>query len=137
MAILLVTGKLHRMAQCCFREGATFGVMALQILDDPALLVWARQRAGLSRKEAVRKFNCMADREVAGSAPKYPQLKQLLDAPKVSSAAFLSDPPDVPSIIETFRTLQTAELERVPSRVAVSFQIGYPAVPSLIPCRAV
>ena len=96
----------------------TPGAMAEQIPINPALLVWARQRAGLSRDEAAQKFRRIADWEAGTSAPTYPQLEQLSDTLKVPIAVFFfPDPPDVPSINETFRTLPEAELERLPSRV--------------------
>jgi len=92
--------------------------MAEQIPINPALLIWARQRAGLSRDEAARKFKRIADWEAGASAPTYPQLEQLSDTLKVPIAVFFfPEPPDVPSINETFRTLPEAELERLPTRV--------------------
>lgn len=92
--------------------------MAEQIPINPALLVWARQRAGLSRDEAAQKFKRIADWEAGASAPTYTQLEQLSDILKVPIAVFFfPDPPNVPSINETFRTLPEVELERLPSRV--------------------
>ena len=92
--------------------------MAEQIPINPALLVWARQRAGLSSEEAAQKFKRIEEWEAGASAPTYPQLEQLSDTLKVPIAVFFfPDPPDVPSINETFRTLPEAELERLPSRV--------------------
>lgn len=92
--------------------------MAEQIPINPALLVWARQRAGLSRDEAAQKFKRIADWEAGASAPTYPQLEQLSDALKVPIAVFFFPaPPDVPPINETFRTLPEAELDRLPRRV--------------------
>ncbi|MBZ9894463.1 MULTISPECIES: XRE family transcriptional regulator [unclassified Mesorhizobium] len=92
--------------------------MAEQIPINPALLVWARQRAGLSRDEVAQKFKRIADWEAGASAPTYPQLEQLSDMLKVPIAVFFfPDPPDVPPINETFRTLPEAELDRLPSRV--------------------
>jgi Zn-dependent peptidase ImmA (M78 family)/transcriptional regulator with XRE-family HTH domain len=92
--------------------------MAEQIPINPALLVWARQRAGLSRDEAAQKFKRIADWEAGASAPTYPQLEQLSDTLKVPIAVFFfPHPPDVPPINETFRTLPEAELDRLPSRV--------------------
>jgi Zn-dependent peptidase ImmA (M78 family)/transcriptional regulator with XRE-family HTH domain len=92
--------------------------MAEQIPINPALLVWARQRAGMSREEAAQKFKRIGDWEAGTSAPTYPQLEQLSDTLKVPIAVFFfPDPPDVPSINETFRTLPEAELDLLPSRV--------------------
>lgn len=92
--------------------------MAEQIPINPAILVWARQRAGLSREEATQKFRRIADWEAGSSAPTYPQLEQLSDTLRIPIAVFFfPDPPNVPSINETFRTLPEAELNRLPSRV--------------------
>jgi transcriptional regulator with XRE-family HTH domain len=92
--------------------------MAEQIPINPALLVWARERAGFSREEAAQKFKRIADWEAGASAPTYPQLEQLSDTLKVPIAVFFFPaPPDVPPINETFRTLPAAELDRLPSRV--------------------
>jgi len=92
--------------------------MAEQIPINPALLVWARQRAGLSLDAAAQKFKRIADWEAGVSAPTYPQLEALSDTLKVPIAVFFfPEPPDVPPIQETFRTLPAAELDRLPSRV--------------------
>ena len=53
--------------------------MAEQIPINPALLVWARKRAGQSREEAAQKFKRLADWEAGASAPTYSQLEQLSD----------------------------------------------------------
>lgn len=92
--------------------------MAEQIPINPAVLAWARQRAGLSLEEAAQKFRRMADWESGAGSPTYPQLELLADTLKVPIAVFFfPEPPDVPSINETFRTLPEAELEQLPSRV--------------------
>jgi Zn-dependent peptidase ImmA (M78 family)/transcriptional regulator with XRE-family HTH domain len=96
----------------------TYGEMAEQIPINPALLVWARQRAGLSLDAAAQKFKRIADWEAGVSAPTYPQLEALSDTLKVPIAVFFfPEPPDVPPIQETFRTLPAAELDHLPSRV--------------------
>ncbi|WP_446654921.1 helix-turn-helix domain-containing protein [Blastomonas sp.] len=92
--------------------------MAEQIPINPAVLVWARERAGLSLEDAAQKFKRMADWEAGASSPTYPQLELLADTFKIPVAVFFfPEPPDVPSINETFRTLPEAELERLPSRM--------------------
>jgi transcriptional regulator with XRE-family HTH domain len=56
--------------------------------------------------------------EAGESAPTYPQLEQLADTLKVPIAVFFfPEPPNVPSINETFRTLPEAELDKLPSRI--------------------
>jgi Zn-dependent peptidase ImmA (M78 family) len=92
--------------------------MAEQIPINPALLIWARQRAGLTRDQASERFKRLGDWEEGEAAPTYPQLEQLADAFKVPIAVFFfPEPPNVPSINETFRTLPEAELDRLPSRI--------------------
>lgn len=92
--------------------------MSEQLPINPALLVWARERAGQSVEEAAQKFRRWVDWEAGRSAPTYPQLEQLSDTFKVPIAVFFfPEPPEVPSINETFRTLPEAELNNLPSRV--------------------
>ncbi|WP_417615492.1 ImmA/IrrE family metallo-endopeptidase [Parasphingorhabdus sp.] len=92
--------------------------MSEQLPINPALLTWARERAGLSFDAAVVRFAKIEEWESGVSAPTYPQLEQLSDALKIPVAVFFfPDPPDVPPINETFRTLPEAELERLPSRL--------------------
>ncbi|GAB4365236.1 MAG: XRE family transcriptional regulator [Kiloniellaceae bacterium] len=92
--------------------------MTEQIPINPALLIWARERAGMSLDEAAQRFRKLAAWEAGESSPTYPQLEQLSDAFKVPIAVFFfPEPPDVPSVNETFRTLPEAELEQLPSRI--------------------
>lgn len=92
--------------------------MAEQLPINPALLIWARERAGLSRDEALRQFRRLAEWEAGEAGPTYPQLEQLSEAFKVPIAVFFfPEPPNVPAINETFRTLPEAELDRLPSRI--------------------
>ena len=106
--------------------------MPEQLPINPDILVWARERAGLSPEEATQKFKRISDWEAGASAPTYPQLEQLSDAFKVPIAVFFfPDRPEVPSINETFRTLPEAEIDQLPRRVrmllrkAKAFQLGY------------
>ncbi|MFN4281434.1 MAG: helix-turn-helix domain-containing protein [Alphaproteobacteria bacterium] len=92
--------------------------MAEQIPITPALLTWARERAGLSPDEAAQKFKRFADWEAGISFPTYSQLEQISDTLKVPIAVFFfPEPPQVPPIAETFRTLPDAELALLPSRL--------------------
>ena len=84
----------------------------------PALITWARTRAGLSIDEAGKKFRRIQEWEAGASAPTYSQLEQLADALKVPVAVFFfPEPPDVPDIARTFRTLPDVEFEQIPSRI--------------------
>lgn len=97
----------------------------------PALISWARQRAGLSPEEAAAKFPKIATWEAGDAAPTYPQLEALADALKVPIAVFFfPKPPDVPPITESFRTLPVSRLDEIAPRIrlllrkAKAFQIS-------------
>jgi Zn-dependent peptidase ImmA (M78 family) len=84
----------------------------------PSLITWARTRAGISPAEASKHFKKIQAWEDGDSSPTYPQLEQLAEAFKVPIAVFFfPEPPAVPDIAETFRTLPQAEFEQIPSRV--------------------
>jgi Zn-dependent peptidase ImmA (M78 family)/transcriptional regulator with XRE-family HTH domain len=92
--------------------------MAEQIPINPRLLTWARERAGLGPAAAVEKFRSFAEWEAGRSFPTYPQLENIAEALKVPIAVFFfPEPPNVPEIEETFRTLPGVEYSRLPSRV--------------------
>lgn len=83
----------------------------------PALITWARTRAGLSIDDA-KNFGRIEEWENGDFSPTYPQLEALAGALKVPIAVFFfPEPPSVPNIAETFRTLPDAEFEQIPSRV--------------------
>jgi transcriptional regulator with XRE-family HTH domain len=91
----------------------------------PALITWARTRAGISIEEATKTFKRIQAWEDGEVFPTYPQLEQLADAFKVPVAVFFfPEPPTVPEIGETFRTLPAAEFERIPSRVRLLLRVG-------------
>lgn len=81
----------------------------------PAVLTWARERAGLTLEEAEGSFKKIREWETGDSAPTYPQLEKLSDKLGLPVAGFfLSEPPVLPSIRESFRTLPDAEYFRMP-----------------------
>jgi Zn-dependent peptidase ImmA (M78 family)/transcriptional regulator with XRE-family HTH domain len=86
----------------------------------PALLTWARERAGYSIDEAAEDFPQIREWEDASSnsGPTYPQLERMADKFKCPVALFFfPEPPVLPPINETFRTLPQAELDQIPRRV--------------------
>ncbi|MCA9802739.1 MAG: ImmA/IrrE family metallo-endopeptidase [Cyanobacteria bacterium HKST-UBA02] len=92
--------------------------MAERIPVTPAIITWARERSGVTRKEAVKKFKDVLDWEQGRSYPTYNQIERMADAFKVPVAVFFfPEPPDLPPISETFRTLPLSEMERLPSRI--------------------
>jgi Zn-dependent peptidase ImmA (M78 family) len=83
----------------------------------PALITWARTRAGLSIEDA-KNFGKIAEWERGESSPTYPQLEALANALKVPVAVFFfPEPPSVPDIAQTFRTLPDTEFDQIPGRV--------------------
>jgi Zn-dependent peptidase ImmA (M78 family) len=98
----------------------------------PAVVIWARERAGLSLEDAQLEFKHIAEWESGeGIYPTYPQLERLADKLKVPIAVFFfPEPPDLPSISETFRTLGSEQFDLIPPRIrlllrkARAFQIG-------------
>lgn len=92
--------------------------MPEQIPITPEVLKWARQRAGLTVEDAEEHFGNFADWEQGLSFPTYPQLEKLADTLKIPVAVFFfPQPPPVPPITETFRTLPTSEIDRLPARI--------------------
>ncbi len=102
-----------------------------QIPITPALVTWARVRAGYTPENAANRFAKIAEWEAGDSAPTYPQLEAMADTFKVPIAVFFfPEPPDVPSIDESFRTLPEFELDQLPPKIrlllrkAKTFQIA-------------
>ena len=97
----------------------------------PSIVTWARERAGFSLDAAANDFKKIATWESGDNSPSYPQLEDLADKFKVPVAVFFfPEPPDVPLIEESFRTLGTEQFERIPPRIrlllrkARAFQMG-------------
>jgi Zn-dependent peptidase ImmA (M78 family)/transcriptional regulator with XRE-family HTH domain len=89
-----------------------------EIPVNPKLVVWARTRAGLTIAEAAEKFAHIAAWEAGTSFPTYPQLEKLADEFKLPVAAFFfPEPPVLPPIRESFRTLPDTEFEQIPRQV--------------------
>jgi len=89
-----------------------------QIPITPSIVTWARIRAGLSIDEAKKDFKSIEAWETGKSAPTYPQLESMADTFKIPIAVFFfPEPPDLPSIEQTFRTLGTEQLAMIPSRI--------------------
>ena len=84
----------------------------------PSLISWARERAGYSLSEAEKHFKNISLWERGDLLPTYPQIEQLSDRFKVPVAVFFfPEPPEVPAIDETFRTLPQENMLRIPPKV--------------------
>jgi Zn-dependent peptidase ImmA (M78 family) len=85
---------------------------------NPALVTWARERAGLTLEEAARKFRHIAAWEAGSALPTYPQLEGMSDEFKLPVAVFFfPEPPETPPIRESFRTLPDTEFDRMPKAI--------------------
>lgn len=95
------------------------------------VIAWARRRSGLSQAEAAQKFAKIAAWEAGAALPSYPQLESMAEEFRIPIAVFFfPQPPDVPPIQETFRTLPDVEFAQLPRRIrqllrkAKAFQLG-------------
>ncbi len=89
-----------------------------QIPVTPSVITWARERAGFSLEEATENFAKIAAWEAGETFPTYPQLERLADTFKLPIAVFFfPEPPDLPQISESFRTLSAAEFAQIPRQV--------------------
>ncbi len=89
-----------------------------QIPVTRSVITWARERAGFSVEEATENFAKIAAWEAGEAFPTYPQLERLADTFKLPIAVFFfPEPPDLPPISETFRTLPATEFAQIPRRV--------------------
>lgn len=88
-----------------------------------AIITWARKRAGMSIDEAKGTFAKIEEWEAEDSAPTYPQLEKLADTFKLPIAAFFfPEPPRLPPIQESFRTLPDTEFDQIPRSVRLLLQ---------------
>jgi len=99
----------------------------------PAVLTWARERAGYKLEELAAKprFRKIAEWESGGPGPTYLQLKEIAKTLRLPMAVFFfPEPPNLPPIEETFRTIGSEQFDEIPSNVrlllhkARSFQLG-------------
>lgn len=91
----------------------------------PALVRWARERAGYSIEDAGRHFKRISAWEAGEEAPSYPQLEQMAEKFKCPVAVFFfPEPPDVPPIESSFRTLTTEDFAEIPRTVRLFVRRG-------------
>ncbi len=86
----------------------------------PAVLTWARERAGYKLEDLAAKPNLrkIAEWESGGLGPTYRQLEKISKTLELPMAVFFfPEPPDLPPIAETFRTLGSAQFDEIPPQV--------------------
>lgn len=91
----------------------------------PALIRWARERAGFSIDDASKVFKKIAAWEAGEGAPSYPQLEQMAEKFKTPVAVFFfPKPPDLPNVQKSFRTLTASDFEAIPRTVRLFLRRG-------------
>ena len=84
----------------------------------PAVVRWARTRAGFSLEDATKYFKKISAWEEGYDAPTYPQLEQMAEKFKCPVAVFFfPQPPDLPSAENSFRTLSYEVIAAIPRTV--------------------
>ena len=83
----------------------------------PAVIRWAREQAGISLADAQETFGDIEGWESGSSRPTYCELEKLADQYKVPIAVFFfPEPPDMPPISRSLRTLPSNRINRLPNR---------------------
>ena len=102
-----------------------------QIPITPAVLTWARIRAGYTLDEAQAHFRDIEAWELGESFPSYPQLEKLADRFKTPIAVFFfPEPPDLEPLSKSFRTMPEPQFEQISRQVrfllrkAKAFQVS-------------
>tara|TARA_R110000787_G_scaffold249816_8_gene355430 strand:+ start:590 stop:1744 length:1155 start_codon:yes stop_codon:yes gene_type:complete len=84
----------------------------------PGVLRWARERAGYSLEDAGRHFKKIASWEAGEAMPTYAQVEQMAEKFKTPVAVFFfPEPPTVPPIEQSFRTLTPQDFAAIPRLV--------------------
>lgn len=92
---------------------------------NPIVVEWARKRAGFSLEDASRSFKKIADWESGEASPSYPQLEQMADKFKCPVAVFFfPNPPELPSVEQSFRTLSAEDFATIPRTVRAFLRKG-------------
>ena len=91
----------------------------------PAVVQWARERAGYSIEDASRVFKKIAAWEGGDALPTYVQLEQMAEKFKIPVAVFFfPKPPALPPIEQSFRTLTAEGFAAIPRKVRLFLRRG-------------
>lgn len=91
----------------------------------PAVVQWARERSGYSIEDAARHFKKIAAWEAGKALPTYVQVEEMADRFKVPVAVFFfPQPPEVPPLEKSFRTLTAEDFAIIPRRVRFFLRQG-------------
>jgi Zn-dependent peptidase ImmA (M78 family) len=91
----------------------------------PAVVTWARERAGYSTEDAIRVFKKIAAWEAGEALPTYTQVEQMAEKFKTPVAVFFfPKPPVVAPIEHSFRTLTAEDFAAIPRTVRLLLHRG-------------
>jgi len=91
----------------------------------PTVVTWARERAGYSIEDAARVFKKIAAWETGEALPTYSQVEQMAEKFKTPVAVFFfPEPPGVPPIEKSFRTLTAEDFAAIPRTVRLFLRRG-------------
>ncbi len=91
----------------------------------PAVVQWARERAGYSIEDASRVFKKIAGWETGKALPTYVQVEQMAERFKIPVAVFFfPTPPEVPPLEKSFRTLTAMDFAAIPRTVRLFLRRG-------------
>lgn len=91
----------------------------------PAVVQWSRERAGYSLEDATRVFRKIAAWEAGQALPTYAQVEQMAEKFKTPVAVFFfPNPPAVPAIEQSFRTLTAEDFAAIPRTVRLFLRRG-------------
>ena len=92
---------------------------------NPAVVQWARERAGYSMNDAVRHFKKIVAWESGEALPTYVQVEQMAERFKIPVAVFFfPKPPAVPPIEQSFRTFTAEDFAAIPRTVRFFLRRG-------------
>lgn len=92
----------------------------------PAVVQWARERAGYSLEDAKRHFKKIGAWEAGEALPTYVQVEAMAERFKVPVAVFFfPKPPEVPRLEKSFRTLTAEDFAAIPRRVRFFLRQGH------------
>lgn len=91
----------------------------------PAVVQWARERAGYSMDDAIRHFSKIATWEAGEALPTYVQVENMAERFKIPVAVFFfPKPPELPPIEQSFRTLTAEDFAAIPRTVRFFLRRG-------------
>jgi len=92
---------------------------------NPEIVQWARKRAGFSIEDASRNFKKIVAWEDGTASPTYSQLEQMAEKFKCPVAVFFfPNPPDLPTVEKSFRTLTAEDFATIPRTVRTFLRKG-------------